>query len=461
MDRQPTGGTVRRRRWDSRTRRPRYLRPTLRCGAWPLFAVLALSFAASGSRAADERAPSAPTDLQVVPCFLDGAGTLRLEFALSVDDDAARPLVYTVQRASEDGGLFADVLKYEADPETRRRGKRARVVMGNLPKEKPFWFRISSRRRPPAPQEGAAGGEAAAGSATLADMPRSAWTEFGPARVPAWWIDGGRLWFGAATAGTCTAILALVLVARSGRDMRIRKIAGLEVIDEAVGRATEMGKSCLFVPGIQDINDIQTIAGLTVLSRVAEVSAEYGARVQVPTSRALVMTAGRETVQAAFLTAGRPDAYREDDVYYVTDEQFGYVAYVTGLMVREKPAACFFMGAFFAESLILAETGNSIGAIQVAGTAMASQLPFFVASCDYTLIGEEFFAASAYLSKDPDQLGSLKGQDLAKVLGALVLIGGCLLATAGSLASRFAGEGSSAADGLRDALRFLLDTVLK
>jgi hypothetical protein len=243
--------------------------------------------------------------------------------------------------------------------------------------------------------------------------------------------------------------------------MRIRKIAGLEVIDEAVGRATEMGKSCVFVPGIQDINDIQTIAGLTVLSRVAEVSAEYGARVQVPTSRALVMTAGRETVQAAFLTAGRPDAYREDDVYYVTDEQFGYVAYLTGLMVRERPAACFYMGAFFAESLILAETGNSIGAIQVAGTAMASQLPFFVASCDYTLIGEEFFAASAYLSKDPDQLGSLKGQDLAKVLGALVLVGGCLLATAGSLASRFAGPGSTAADGLQEALKFLLDTVLK
>jgi hypothetical protein len=426
-----------------------------------LLAGLSTLFVADAARAADETAPAAPGDLHVAAHFLDGAGTLRLEFALSVDDDPAHPLLYTVQRASEDGGLFADVLKYEADPETRRRGKRARIVLGNLPTDKPFWFRVSCRRRPAPPKEGESAVVPGAGSAAPAEMPRSAWTAFGPAHVPDWWIDGGRLWFGLATAGTCAAILALVLVARSGKEMRIRKIAGLEVIDEAVGRATEMGKSCVFVPGIQDINDIQTIAGLTVLSRVAEVSAEYGARVQVPTSRALVMTAGRETVQAAFLTAGRPDAYREDDVYYVTDEQFGYVAYLTGLMVRERPAACFYMGAFFAESLILAETGNSIGAIQVAGTAMASQLPFFVASCDYTLIGEEFFAASAYLSKDPDQLGSLKGQDLAKVLGALVLVGGCLLATAGSLASRFAGPGSTAADGLQEALKFLLDTVLK
>ena len=99
------------------------------------------------------------------------------------------------------------------------------------------------------------------------------------------------------------------------------------------------------------------------------------------------------------------------------------------MMVREKPAACFYMGTFFAESLILAETGNHIGAIQVAGTAMPAQLPFFVAACDYTLIGEEFFAASAYLSGEPDQLGSLKGQDVGKVLVAFGLLVGVIAST--------------------------------
>jgi hypothetical protein len=141
------------------------------------------------------------------------------------------------------------------------------------------------------------------------------------------------------------------------------------------------------------------------------------------------MTTARETVQEAYLSAGRPDAYQEDRIYYLTDEQFGYVAGVTGFMVREKPAACIYMGAFYAESLILAETGNHIGAIQVAGTAMPSQLPFFVAACDYTLIGEEFFAASAYLSGDPQQLGSLKGQDLGKLLGGGLIIIGVVFAT--------------------------------
>ena len=65
----------------------------------------------------------------------------------------------------------------------------------------------------------------------------------------------------------------------------------------------------------------------------------------------------------------------------------------------------------------------------VAGTAMPAQLPFFVAACDYTLIGEEFFAASAYLSGEPQQLGSLKGQDVGKLLTLVVSIIGCALFT--------------------------------
>jgi hypothetical protein len=102
-------------------------------------------------------------------------------------------------------------------------------------------------------------------------------------------------------------------------------------------------------------------------------------------------------------------------------------------MVRAKPAACFYAGTFFAESLILAETGNSIGAIQIAGTAEAAQLPFFVAACDYTLIGEELFAASAYLSGEPHQLGSLKGQDAGKALAGVLLTAGCFVATLSAL----------------------------
>lgn len=268
----------------------------------------------------------------------------------------------------------------------------------------------------------------AAENASGAEAPMTTWQ----------WIDANifdfdRGWLALLTLIFCGGVIFWILYARTGRKINVRKIAGLEAVDEAVGRATEMGRPCLYVPGIQDINEIQTIASMTVLSRVAKTAAEYDAKVEIPTARSLVMTTARETVQAAYLSAGRPDAYNQDLIYYVTDEQFGYVAYLQGMMVREKPAACFYMGVFYAESLILAETGNSIGAIQLAGTAMPAQLPFFVAACDYTLIGEEFFAASAYLSGSAEELGSLKGQDVGKVVVAILLVAGVLLATIASI----------------------------
>ena len=270
------------------------------------------------------------------------------------------------------------------------------------------------------------------------------------------WFDGKRFPLFLITVIFSGSVIFWILKARKGEEIKIRKIAGLEAVDEAVGRATEMGRSILFVPGIQDMNEIQTIAGITVLSRVAKVAAEYEAKVEVPTSRALVMTAARETVQASFLAAGRPESYNQDLVYYVTDEQFGYVAYVQGMMVREKPAACFYMGAFFAESLILAETGNTIGAIQVAGTAMPAQLPFFVAACDYTLIGEEFFAASAYLSGEADQLGSLKGQDIGKAIVVAGIIIGVFALSLGTIV----GESTSMGNFLLNITSFLKNVVL-
>jgi hypothetical protein len=243
------------------------------------------------------------------------------------------------------------------------------------------------------------------------------------------WLHVDRAWLFVIALVISLAVFYYIRAARKGEDLFIRKIAGLEAVDEAIGRATEMGRPILYIPGILDMDDVQTLAAITILGRVARTVADYEIQVRMPVSRSLVMTAARETIKTAYQTAGRPDSYSDDMVQYVTDEQFGYVAAVDGIMVRERPATVFLLGAFFAESLILAETGNSINAIQIAGTARPAQLPFFIAACDFTLIGEELFAASAYLSGEPKQLGSLKGQDVGKFIAMVVIIIGVIAAT--------------------------------
>jgi hypothetical protein len=227
-------------------------------------------------------------------------------------------------------------------------------------------------------------------------------------------------------------ILIYTRWARSGKELFIRKLNGLDEVEEAVGRATEMGKPVLFVPGLQEIDEIQTIAAISILGRVARITARYETPLLVPVRYPMVLAAGQEVVQQAFIEEGKPDAYNRDIVRYVAGEQFAFTATVNGIMMRDRPATNIYMGAFFAESLLLAETGNAAGSIQIAGTAQPAQLPFFIAACDYTLMGEELYAASAYLSREPLLLGGLKGQDWMKVLIIIFIILGVILVTAGA-----------------------------
>ena len=234
-------------------------------------------------------------------------------------------------------------------------------------------------------------------------------------------IEGARIQFAAIILVSIT-LYYYIDRARSGEEIYLRTIPGLNALEEAVGRATEMGKSVLFVPGISDMDQVETITGLNLLGHVAEHTARYETSLNVPVSKSIVMEAGRDICKESYLKAGRPDLYSDDMVHYISDEQFAYAAGVNGIMEREKPAACFYLGKFYAESLMLAETGNSIGAIQIAGTGSPSQIPFFVTACDYTLIGEEFFTASAYLSKKPELVGSIKGQDIVKLLVMIAMV---------------------------------------
>jgi len=225
-------------------------------------------------------------------------------------------------------------------------------------------------------------------------------------------------------------VLYAIWSVKSGRKFTIREIPGLKAVDEAVGRATEMGSSILYTPGWGgDIQRPTTIASMNILSSVATRTAEYDCRLIYPTHDPVIMAVAQEVVKESSIKAGHPERYRADDIFYISSSQFGYAAAVDGIISREKPASIFLLGTFEAESLILAETGNSIGSIQIAGTDSTIQLAFFIVACDYTLIGEELFAASGYLSGNESILSSVKAQDIIKILIALFIIVAMIWAT--------------------------------
>jgi len=247
------------------------------------------------------------------------------------------------------------------------------------------------------------------------------------------WLEPGSGNLAIVLIAVAVAVIVGMRRARRGHRPPLRRIAGVAAMEEAIGRATEMGRPVFYVAGTQDLDDVQTVASLGILGAVGEMTARHGCELAMPTDRSLVLAAARETLRQSYTRAARPDAYSPEMVNYISDDQFGFAARVDGLIARRRPAAVFLQGSFYAESLLVAEAGAQAGAVQVAGTAMPHQLPFLVAACDHVLIGEEFFAAEAYMTGDADKLGSLRGQDLVKFGAMGIVAGGAALVTAAQL----------------------------
>ncbi len=231
------------------------------------------------------------------------------------------------------------------------------------------------------------------------------------------------------------AVTYFIRRAEKGKVPKVRRIAGIDAIDEAIGRAVEMGRPVMAGHGIANLRDSttgpQTIAGLSVLSYVAKKCAEVGTRVIVPIRQPEVWPIAAEIVETAYRMAGKPEEYQSTDIMYLSDQQFGYSSSVMGILMREKPGAHIMIGAYWAESMQLAEVGATVGAMQISGTAQVSQIPFFLVSTDYCLIGEEIYAAGAYLSNEPALIASLAGQDVGRILAVALGILGSLLTTMG------------------------------
>lgn len=334
----------------------------------------------------------------------DAGQAIRLEWKASPDDAETSPIVtqYYLSRSETPGGPWTVV-------DSVGRGTTSKVDQ-SVARNVEYFYRVDAA---------GPGGRTEAGAVA------------GPVRGVPQWINQTR-W------SVLTGVIlffAFVLFymgrAQAGKKPFVRRIPGIDAIEEAIGRATEMGRPVLYIPGIQDISEIQTVAGLVILESVAKLTARYETPIIVPVTYPIPFTIAEEMVKGGFLHAGRPEAYDPNSVRFVSPEQFAYVASVTGVMMRDRPAAHIFMGSFYAESLLLAETGFATGAIQVAGTANVHQLPFFVVACDYTLIGEELYAASAYLSGEPKLVGGLKGADLMKIVVIVTVLVGCVLESVG------------------------------
>jgi len=222
-------------------------------------------------------------------------------------------------------------------------------------------------------------------------------------------------------------ILYKFIKATSGAPVpTIRALPPLDAIKEAIGRAVEMGRPVHHSMGMSQLTSgaSETLVSAAVLEYVAGLTANTGADLIVTIRHPEVLPVAQEIVRVAYVKAGKPEAYKPSMIRYLSSTQWSYVAGAMGIMQREKVAANILIGSFAAESILLSEAGNRIGAMQIGGgSGFGGNLAFLAVCCDYCLYADEMYAARAYLTKDPIQIAGISAQDIYKlfVLGLLII----------------------------------------
>lgn len=230
------------------------------------------------------------------------------------------------------------------------------------------------------------------------------------------------------------AILAYRSAIKGTLHPEIRRIEALEHIDEAIGRAYEMGKPIHFTGGSYSINSQyapQVVAGVSVLDYMAKKCAQLDTKIKVTVGRAENIPLTQDVLEQAYATEGKSDLYSADQIQFFGSGGRSFGTGTIKYLEDNRPGCNVMVGPFAADSMTLSEVSQKIGAFTIGGTARLVQMPFFMLACDYTLICDEMYSVSAYLTKNPASLSSIFISDLFKLATNAVIILSIITATLG------------------------------
>jgi len=212
----------------------------------------------------------------------------------------------------------------------------------------------------------------------------------------------------------------------------VRKLPPLEAIDTAIGRAIELGKPVMVTYSFRDRFDAPTMVGLESVRYISKMTAEKGGTVLTGAGAARTLPVAIENYRQGTIEGGHPELFNDSNVHFFTRQQWAYASGVMGLMQREQPGACFFLGPFLVEGIHLGINSRRINTMAIGGNTSYSMAAFMFVTMDYVLLGEELLAAGAYMTENPVTISGIAAEDVAKWIIAIILVTGSAMKLVGS-----------------------------
>ena len=232
------------------------------------------------------------------------------------------------------------------------------------------------------------------------------------------------------------ALLLAIALLKVGDDYRLslRPLPACQRLIEAIGEAAESGKSIHLSAGTGAVGaaaSADTLAGVNAIASLAGRAATARAKLLVTTASPLVLPLLQAASEQAYANAGVPAEYDPGQVRFAGDDRNAYAVAVADSLYHENISDSLLLGSLGDETLFIGERGRNAGVTQVIGTPSTRALPYAVATADAVIVGEETYAAAAYLSRRPAHLASLLVQDWLRLLVVGAIIAGAISKTMG------------------------------
>jgi hypothetical protein len=228
------------------------------------------------------------------------------------------------------------------------------------------------------------------------------------------------------------AMWVFSVASRRGRPLNLRSVSAFEALRGQVGRGVETGRAAhisIGTGGITGEEALVTLAGASIVDGLAQEAADIGAAPTVTVADGTALILAQDMLRRPYTRRGDISGYDPLDVQMLGLQPAQYAAGAMEFLARSQPVSNAMIGSFGPEVGLIAEEGVKRGLTQVVGSTDVRALAVLQPSADHVLVGEEIFAAGAYLDRRAGHIARLRAQDLARFFLIAVIILTALLRT--------------------------------
>jgi len=208
---------------------------------------------------------------------------------------------------------------------------------------------------------------------------------------------------------------------------RLKRSAGLAVEDGSRMHIS-LGRGSLLTQG-----GAASFAGLALLRHLAE-QTSLSDRPPIATSGdATLAVLSQDTMRSAYRAATAEELYKASNGRLSGLTPFSYAAGAMPILRDEQVSTNVLIGDFGPEIALLTDAAERENALLVAGASDPAAQAVIFASTTEPLVGEELFAAPAYIGKDTSQRASMQVQDILRWVVIAALLAGAGLKLVGVL----------------------------